>query len=137
MNKMIYNASFPDTLCKLIADKYNVSANAIIEIREWANVYFAIIAGIGARFVSKKIVSSVKSEPRDLTGGTEKMRDWAEKIRANTLAKITDVVEHNFCASKIDASWWIAGRSYGNNGQQYNMIFATDIRWMIHAQTYA
>ncbi len=43
------------TLTANIAAKYNVAESAITEIREWANVFFAVIKGIGGRFVSKKM----------------------------------------------------------------------------------
>jgi hypothetical protein len=49
------------TLTANIAAKYNVAEAAITEIREWAHVYFAVIKGIGARFVSKKLAPKTKS----------------------------------------------------------------------------
>lgn len=43
------------TLTAAIAQKYNVAESAVTEIREWANVFFAVIQGVGGRFVSKKL----------------------------------------------------------------------------------
>ncbi|HEY9598398.1 MAG TPA: hypothetical protein V6D33_12070 [Cyanophyceae cyanobacterium] len=41
-----------------IAQHLQVSPNQIIKIEEWANCYFVVIKGLGARFVSKKVVVS-------------------------------------------------------------------------------
>ena len=48
------------TLTAAIATRYNVAESAIIEVREWANVFLAVIKGVGARFVSKKLAPSAK-----------------------------------------------------------------------------
>lgn len=39
-----------------IAQHLNVTESAIVKIEEWANVLFCVVKGIGARFVSKKVV---------------------------------------------------------------------------------
>lgn len=39
-----------------IAAKLNVLESAIVRIEEWVNVLFVVVKGLGARFVSKKIV---------------------------------------------------------------------------------
>ena len=39
-----------------IATKLNILESAIVRIEEWAHVLFVVIKGIGARFVSKKVV---------------------------------------------------------------------------------
>lgn len=39
-----------------IAHHLNVTESAIIRVEEWANVIFTVVRGIGARFVSKKVV---------------------------------------------------------------------------------
>lgn len=39
-----------------IAQKLNVVEAAILEIQEWASVLWVRVAGLGARFVSKKVV---------------------------------------------------------------------------------
>ncbi len=41
-----------------IAQHLNVAEAAIIKIEEWANVIFAVVKGIGARFVSKKVAKA-------------------------------------------------------------------------------
>jgi hypothetical protein len=44
-----------------IATKLNVLESAIVRIEEWASVMFVVVKGLGARFVSKKVVA-VKME---------------------------------------------------------------------------
>ena len=39
-----------------IATKLNVLESAIVRIEEWAHVLFVVVKGLGARFVSKKVV---------------------------------------------------------------------------------
>ena len=39
-----------------IAQHLNVLESAVIRVEEWAHVMFAVVKGIGARFVSKKII---------------------------------------------------------------------------------
>ena len=43
-----------------IATKLNVLESAIVRIEEWANVLFCVVKGLGARFVSKKVVEVKK-----------------------------------------------------------------------------
>ncbi len=43
-----------------IAQKLNVLESAIVRIEEWANVLFVVVKGLGARFVSKKVVKVEK-----------------------------------------------------------------------------
>lgn len=45
-----------------IAQKLNVLESAIVRVEEWANVLFVVVKGLGARFVSKKVVK-VMSRP--------------------------------------------------------------------------
>lgn len=40
-----------------IAQHLQVSPNQIIKIEEWVNCYFVVVKGLGARFVSKKVVA--------------------------------------------------------------------------------
>ena len=40
----------------LIAAKLNVLETAIVRIEEWTHVLFVVVKGLGARFVSKKVV---------------------------------------------------------------------------------
>jgi hypothetical protein len=44
------------TATAAIANHLNVAASAIVEIQEWARVLWVRIKGVGARFVSKKVV---------------------------------------------------------------------------------
>jgi hypothetical protein len=39
-----------------IAQKLNVLESAIVRVEEWANVLFVVVKGLGARFVSKKVI---------------------------------------------------------------------------------
>jgi len=39
-----------------IAQHLNILESAIVKVEEWANVLFVVAKGIGARFVSKKVV---------------------------------------------------------------------------------
>ena len=39
-----------------IATKLNVLESAIVRVEEWANVLFVVVKGLGARFVSKKVL---------------------------------------------------------------------------------
>jgi hypothetical protein len=43
-----------------IATKLNVLESAIVRVEEWANVLFCVVKGLGARFVSKKVVEVKK-----------------------------------------------------------------------------
>ena len=40
-----------------IANHLNVAADAIVEVQEWARVLWVRVRGLGARFVSKKVVA--------------------------------------------------------------------------------
>jgi hypothetical protein len=46
-----------------IATKLNVLESAIVRIEEWSSVLFVVVKGLGARFVSKKVVAT-KMETR-------------------------------------------------------------------------
>jgi hypothetical protein len=39
-----------------IATKLNILESAIVRIEEWAHVLFVVVKGLGARFVSKKVI---------------------------------------------------------------------------------
>lgn len=39
-----------------VANHLNVVESAIVRVEEWANCLFAVVKGLGARFVSKKVV---------------------------------------------------------------------------------
>jgi hypothetical protein len=50
------------TTAQNIAAKFNVLESTIVRVEEWANVMFAVIKGIGSRFVSKKLKVEEKME---------------------------------------------------------------------------
>jgi hypothetical protein len=45
------------TATAAIANHLNVAASAIVEVQEWARVLWVRIKGVGARFVSKKVIA--------------------------------------------------------------------------------
>ncbi|MEM9264007.1 MAG: hypothetical protein AAGA46_00610 [Cyanobacteria bacterium P01_F01_bin.13] len=45
-----------------IARHLNIAESAIVRCEEWANVVFCVVRGLGARFVSKKIVKVTRSQ---------------------------------------------------------------------------
>ena len=48
-----------------IAQHLNIAESAILEIQEWARVLWVRVRGIGARFVSKKVVKKMDWQDRD------------------------------------------------------------------------
>lgn len=54
---------FDLALSKAIADKFNVKLNRIKRIEEWHRVLFVVIAGLGGRFVSKRIKDNIVQQP--------------------------------------------------------------------------
>ena len=58
------------TLTTAIAQHLNVEETAITKIEEWSNVLFAVVKGLGARFVSKK----VKPQQEDKVMETKKVK---------------------------------------------------------------
>lgn len=67
-----------------IARHLNIVESAITRCEEWASVLFVVIKGLGARFVSKKIMTEWT--------GTKKQIAWAKDIKANTLSRLSDIV---------------------------------------------
>jgi hypothetical protein len=53
-----------------IAKHLNVAESAIVRVEEWATVLFAVVKGIGARFVSKKVVEDKVMEVVETALGT-------------------------------------------------------------------
>lgn len=51
-----------------IAQHLNVPESAILRVEEWVHVLFAVVKGLGARFVSKKVV---KMEVKEYTNFKE------------------------------------------------------------------
>jgi hypothetical protein len=98
-----------------IANHLSVAASAIVEVQEWARVLWVRVRGLGARFVSKKVLKTMN--------GSEKQVAWAEQIKADALAKVALSVKQGFhsqqqyealvatAESKIDAQWWINRRA--------------------------
>lgn len=114
-----------------IAAAMNVSANQIKSVTELYYVYCVVVFGRRATFVSKKAVESIAIKMPKLMG-TVRMVEWAERIRANTIAKLgdrIDLIEH--CLTQATAQFWITNRSYGRDYKQYNMIFANDLSAML------
>ena len=120
-----------------IAAKFNVLQIAITRVEEWANCVFVVIAGVGARFVSKKIAikqqyqigfALIKLELPELQG-SEKQIAWAEKIRHATIENLFTGLFRNpkgapesfsqarevaliEALPKLDsATWWIESRT--------------------------
>jgi hypothetical protein len=50
------------TTTATIATKLNVLKSAIVRVEEWFSVMFVVVKGLGARFVSKKVVEVKKVE---------------------------------------------------------------------------
>jgi len=96
-----------------IANHMNVAETAIVEVQEWARVLWVRVRGLGARFVSKKVVKTMD--------GSEKQIAWAEQIKADALAKVASSLKQGrisqaqyeallVTANKNDAKWWIDNR---------------------------
>lgn len=63
------------TLANQVARHLQVTADAIARIEEWANCLFAVVRGMGARFVSKKIMGTISDTKTPINYG-----DLANKI---------------------------------------------------------
>jgi len=74
-----------------IASHLNVADSAIVEVQEWARVLWVRVKGLGARFVSKKVVNqmNVQYQMRDCAG------DWID-INANRLQSLCKQVFMTF-----------------------------------------
>lgn len=81
-----------------IAQHLNVTEEAILRVEEWASVIFTVVRGLGARFVSKKVV---KMDLPKLEG-TEKQVAWAEDIRNQILSDLDKKIEKN---AKFISKW--------------------------------
>lgn len=87
-----------------IAQHLNVTESAIIRVEEWANVIFAVVRGLGARFVSKKVVKMEKqnwiktTKSLPVLSGSEKQVKWADAIRLETLY----VIQNQFKNKLVD-----------------------------------
>ncbi len=63
-----------------IAQNLNVAESAILRVEEWANVFFAVVKGLGARFVSKKATAMTEQimTPQDLKAIKPLSGGWYE-----------------------------------------------------------
>jgi hypothetical protein len=84
-----------------IAQHLNVPAAAILEVQEWARVLWVRVKGLGARFVSKKVVI-MKDVTLPELKGSEKQIKWAQEIRQSLLDAIK--------GQEQSADWDINGR---------------------------
>jgi hypothetical protein len=79
-----------------IAAKFNVLESAIVRVEEWANVMFAVIKGIGSRFVSKKL----KVEENKMNF-TESVNRCGHKIWShNSGAKVEQYSDGKYCPTR-------------------------------------
>lgn len=62
-----------------IAQHLNVDESAITRIEEWAHVLFAVVKGLGARFVSKKVVEK-KMKPSVESVGSRWTKNGVDRI---------------------------------------------------------
>lgn len=65
-----------------VAQHLNVAESAILEIQEWARVLWVRVRGIGARFVSKKVVKVDKIQEKRQQMAT-KLQKMAAKLEAS------------------------------------------------------
>lgn len=70
-----------------IASHLNVAESAILRVEEWAHVLFAVVKGLGARFVSKKVVEvkvvsvpSVSAEELVAVGGSHWQKHGKDRV---------------------------------------------------------
>ena len=99
-----------------VAKHFNVTESAVVRCEEWAHVLFCVVRGIGARFVSKKVVGKMEFSQLQ---GSEKQIAWAEKIRADKMqfvesrlvdAGILSGKAVQFLAEQAKAKFWIENR---------------------------
>ncbi len=76
-----------------IAQHLNVIEASIIRVEEWKTVIFAVVKGIGARFVSKKVVPAtprpLTAEQLEAVGGNR----WTKGDMDRVYFEISDFVE--------------------------------------------
>ena len=73
-----------------IAQHLNVTESAILEVQEWARVLWVRIRGIGARFVSKKVIKmeqQITVEKLVEVGGSEWQKGNNHRVYFNDLHK--------------------------------------------------
>ena len=94
-----------------IATKLNVLESAIVRVEEWANVLFVVVKGLGARFVSKKVVEIKKMEyaiERKTSSGSW-VADTLDSFVVRILARETVMAERQktscYLHSFIEGQW--------------------------------
>jgi hypothetical protein len=73
------------TTTTAVANKLNVIESAITRVEEWAHVLFVVVKGLGARFVSKRVIRKMELEKLD---GSDKQIAWAEDLRSQFIKQI-------------------------------------------------
>lgn len=114
-----------------IAKHLNIVQSEVLRIEEWANCLFVVVKGLGARFVSKKVMEEIKLPNLK---GTEKQVKWASDIRIQTVRRLDIMVDHfstryakkdreavaeevrkyfiDLIESSDQAAWWIENNSH-------------------------
>lgn len=74
-----------------IATKLNVLESAIVRVEEWAHVLFVVVRGIGARFVSKKIMTTTELTAEQLVavGGNRWQKNGYDRVYFNIAEFVT------------------------------------------------
>jgi len=102
-----------------IATKLNVLESAIVRIEEWAHVLFVVVKGLGARFVSKKVVKEVTVENIKVTKETSAsaliMWDIGRKFEAKnavweTISAVNTEIYYNEDLDDEHAVWAVEAK---------------------------
>jgi len=98
-----------------IAQHLNVAESAITRVEEWVNVLFVVVKGLGARFVSKKVVA-VKTIKTKMSTSASGMVEWKTgmKFRENgAVWVVTKAINTRiyWCSGRCDeiAEWEVEG----------------------------
>jgi dissimilatory sulfite reductase (desulfoviridin) alpha/beta subunit len=98
-----------------IAQHLNVAESAIIRVEEWANVLFAVVKGIGARFVSKKVVKvdSIEGQiqERKITSSFSEVWEYLKANGKRQGAKLNyriQVAGVEYTVKEIDSEWRVS-----------------------------
>jgi hypothetical protein len=94
----------------VIAQHLNVAESAIVRVEEWANVIFAVVRGLGARFVSKRVTKmELTAEKLEAVGGSR----WTKNGFDRVYFELADFVEmSNSVARKLAGTklFWENGK---------------------------
>jgi hypothetical protein len=82
-----------------IAQHLNIAESAIVRVEEWANVMFAVVRGLGARFVSKKVVKKMSGNIEFVQGSESHSSSWG-KYYVKGLEQFQ--VKEDFDANRFD-----------------------------------